>query len=101
MQTRNLVGGGWCGNGGQTFDVRNPATDEVIGSVPDGDGELARAAIEAAAEAFPGWRARPAAQRAELLLTLARLIHRDADRLAQLMTVEQGKPLKEARGEVV
>lgn len=101
MQTQNLIGGQWVGAAdGSNFDVRDPATDEVIAQVPRGGAHETRQAIDAAAEAFPEWSARAAIDRFRVLRKLADLIMRDQERLAQLMTAEQGKPLAEARGEV-
>lgn len=101
MQTHNLIAGQWTAAAdGATIDVTNPATDEVIASVPRCGRDETRRAIEAAHAALPAWRARPAHERGALLRTLAGLMMRDADRLARLMTLEQGKPLAEARGEI-
>lgn len=101
VQDRNLIGGEWVGAGsGETFEVRDPATDEVIASVPKCGRAETNQAIEAAAEAFVDWRARPAIERYKLLRRTADLMMRDQDRLARLMTMEQGKPLAEAKGEV-
>ncbi|MCB9840265.1 MAG: NAD-dependent succinate-semialdehyde dehydrogenase [Phycisphaeraceae bacterium] len=85
---------------GNTFPVTDPATDKAIASVPDcGSAETWRA-IEAAAAALPEWRTRPAPARARVLRTMGDLMLRDQDRLAAIMTAEQGKPLAEARGEI-
>lgn len=102
IQTRNLIGGSWVSAASaREFDVRDPATDDVIARVPDcGAGET-RAAIDAAALAFTAWAARPAHERGAMLRRLSDLMLRDRDRLAHLMTREQGKPLAEARGEIV
>ncbi|MCA9293968.1 MAG: NAD-dependent succinate-semialdehyde dehydrogenase [Phycisphaerales bacterium] len=101
VQTKNLVNGQWIdADSGATFAVTNPANDEVIAHVPNvGQAETTRA-IDAAALAKPAWAHRPAHERATLLRDLARLMRRDTDRLARLMTLEQGKPLAEARGEI-
>jgi len=101
MQTRNLIGGRWVGaaDGGE-FDVVDPATDAVIATVPRGGTRETSQAIDAAAEAFPAWAARTGWERCRLLRKLADLIMRDQERLARLMTAEQGKPLAEAKGEV-
>ncbi len=102
IETRNLVGGEWIAAlDGATLDVTNPATDELIARVPSCGTAETRAAIEAAAAAFPEWSARPAAARAAPLLALASLMRSEVDRLARLLTREQGKPLAEARGEIV
>ena len=101
MQTRNLIGDDWIdASDGGSITVRNPATDEVLAEVPDCGEEETRRAIDAAADALPDWRARPADERADLLRTLAGLMARDEERLAELMTREQGKPLSESRGEI-
>ncbi len=101
MQTLNLIAGDWVSaDSGATFDVLNPATDEVVASVPEcGAAETGRA-IDAAHEAFLSWRDVPAHERAGKLRTLFDLMRRDADRLASLMTAEQGKPIAESKGEI-
>ena len=98
MQTRNLIDGQWVG--GEGLDVFDPATDEHIASVPAAGRDEAHAAIDAAATAFQPWSTRPAHERAALLHSLAALMLRDQDRLASLLTAEQGKPLAEARAEI-
>lgn len=101
MQTRNLIDGEWRdAPQGATFEVTNPATDEVIAQVPDSGAEQAQAAIAAARAALPGWRSLPAAERAGPLTRLAELMLEGRDALAVLLTREQGKPLAEARGEI-
>ncbi|MFG0325862.1 MAG: NAD-dependent succinate-semialdehyde dehydrogenase [Phycisphaerales bacterium JB037] len=100
METRNLIDNQWIASEDQ-LSVFNPATDEPIATVPGGKGdERARAAIDAAWLARQAWAARPASERGALIARLAEFMHRDADRLARLMTREQGKPLAEARGEI-
>ncbi|PRH88045.1 succinate-semialdehyde dehydrogenase (NADP(+)) [Labrys okinawensis] len=96
------VNGQWiAADSGKTVPVTNPATGELIGSVPDcGKDETARA-IAAADAAFPAWRAKTAKERAKILHKLADLIEANAEALGVLLTVEQGKSLTEARGEVV
>ncbi len=97
----SFIAGQWVGaDSGTTVDVTDPATGEVIGTVPNCGVAETRRAIEAAAAAQPAWAARPAAERAEILHRLARIIRDNSDELAMLLTVEQGKPLAEARGEV-
>ncbi len=97
----NLIGGEWVGaDSRKTIAVKDPATGEVIGTVPDcGRAETARA-IEAAYAAYPAWRAKTAADRAQALRKLAALIEENKEELAMLLTTEQGKPLADARGEV-
>ncbi|MEQ8771121.1 MAG: NAD-dependent succinate-semialdehyde dehydrogenase [Phycisphaerales bacterium] len=101
MQTQNLIGGTWTsGAGGGEIAVVNPANNAEIARVPDVGGDGARAAIGAAWDAQTAWAARTAADRGELVARLAGLMRRDTDRLARLMTTEQGKPLAESRGEI-
>ena len=96
-----LIGGQWRAAGsGRTLDVIDPATQEAIGAVPDADGADTRAAVEAAAAAFGGWRARTAAERAALLEAWHALMLEHVEDLALILTREQGKPLAEARGEI-
>jgi succinate-semialdehyde dehydrogenase/glutarate-semialdehyde dehydrogenase len=87
--------------GGETFEVRNPATGEVISEVPRMGVVETRRAIEAAADAFPHWGALLARERAQILRRWADLIVEHVDDLAHLLTAEQGKPLAEARAEIV
>ncbi|MCG8545407.1 MAG: aldehyde dehydrogenase family protein, partial [Alphaproteobacteria bacterium] len=82
------------------FDVLNPATGEIIGSVPDGDGDDAAAAIDAAARAFPAWSGLTAYQRSEYLYRAYQIMMERKEDLARTMTQEQGKPLRAARNEV-
>jgi succinate-semialdehyde dehydrogenase/glutarate-semialdehyde dehydrogenase len=86
---------------GETLEVTNPATAEVIGTVPRmGSGETRRA-IEAAHAAWPGWRNKTAGERSTILRRWAELMIENQDDLGVLMTAEQGKPLAEAKGEIV
>ncbi|NDJ56161.1 NAD-dependent succinate-semialdehyde dehydrogenase [Enterobacteriaceae bacterium 4M9] len=99
LRTGYLVNGEWHALE-ETFDVLNPATGEVIAKVAKAGKQETQAAIDAAARAFPGWRAKTAKARSEILNRWYQLIIDNKDWLAQLMTAEQGKPLKEAAGEV-
>ena len=85
---------------GERFSVTNPATGELIGDAPAGDERDAARAIEAADAAFAGWASTTAYERAELLYRAWQLMTDRSDELAQLMTTEQGKPLKASRNEV-
>ncbi len=97
----NFVAGRWiAADGGKTVEVTDPATGETIGTVPNCGKAETKRAIEAAHAAQPAWAAKTAAERAEILHTLARLIRENREELAMLLTVEQGKPLAELRGEV-
>ncbi len=84
----------------RTFPVFDPATGEEIGQVPDGSRDEARAAIAAAAEAFPAWAALTAYQRSAVLYEAHQLMRERTEDLAKLMSEEQGKPLRAARFEV-
>ncbi|MEJ5063226.1 NAD-dependent succinate-semialdehyde dehydrogenase [Erwinia sp. MYb375] len=99
FQTGFLVNGRWQ-QATSTFDVLNPATGEVIAQVAKAGKTETEQAIAAAAAAFPGWRAQTAKQRAEILQRWYQLILENKAWLGRLMTAEQGKPLKEAEGEV-
>ena len=97
-----LVDGKWVeATFGRTLPVHNPATGEVLGSVPAFGPTETRVAIEAAHRAFPAWRALTAKERAGILRRLYELMLANADDLALIMTSEQCKPLAEAKGEVL
>ncbi len=96
-----LIGGEWVAAGsGERFDVTNPATGDVVGSMPDAAQEDIEAAIDAAADALDGWKSLPAIERARVLRRAADVIRERKDEIAAVMTAEQGKPLAEAAGEV-
>jgi succinate-semialdehyde dehydrogenase/glutarate-semialdehyde dehydrogenase len=102
FRDRAYLDGAWVeADNRARFDVDNPATGEVIGSVPNLGPAETRRAIEAANAALPAWRSRPAKERSAILRKWYELILANADDLALLMTTEQGKPLAEAKGEVV
>jgi aldehyde dehydrogenase (NAD+) len=100
---RNYVGGEWRESAsGETYEKRNPwRPSEVTGVYPASDVEDARAAVDAAREAFPAWAGLPAAQRAAFFGKAADAIEARAERIAQDMTAEMGKPLREARLEAL
>lgn len=83
-----------------TFEVTNPATGEVIAKVAKAGKKETEEAIAAASRAFPAWRAKTAKERSTILYRWYELIIENKTWLGQLMTAEQGKPLKEAEGEV-
>jgi succinate-semialdehyde dehydrogenase / glutarate-semialdehyde dehydrogenase len=87
-------------SGPAAIDVDNPATGEIVGRVPRLGASETRRAIDAANRAWPAWRAKPAKERAAVLRRWFDLVMANQEDLAQLMTVEQGKPLAESRGEV-
>src|SRR5438876_826308 len=85
---------------GATTNVDNPATGEILGTVPKLGAAETRAAIDAANKAFPAWSKRTGKERAAILRRWFDLMMENQDDLARLMTLEQGKPLTESRGEV-
>jgi succinate-semialdehyde dehydrogenase/glutarate-semialdehyde dehydrogenase len=96
-----LIGGAWrVAASGATFAVDNPASGALLAHVPDAGAAESAAAIEAAAAAQPAWAATPAPQRAAILRRAAALMLERQERLATIMTLEQGKPLSESRGEI-
>jgi succinate-semialdehyde dehydrogenase/glutarate-semialdehyde dehydrogenase len=96
------VDGNWVNaSSDATVGVDNPATGEVIGTVPKFGAAETRNAIEAANRAFPEWRKKTAKERAAVLRRWYDLMIANQEDLARLMTIEQGKPLVESRGEVV
>jgi succinate-semialdehyde dehydrogenase / glutarate-semialdehyde dehydrogenase len=96
-----LIDGSWqSARSGATFAVTNPATGEQIGEVADGGYDDAVAAIQSAAAAFPAWSGRTAYERAAVLQRAHTLMMDRQEDLAQLMTSEQGKPIRAARIEV-
>jgi succinate-semialdehyde dehydrogenase / glutarate-semialdehyde dehydrogenase len=97
------LAGAWtkAAEGGETFEVTNPSTGEVLAVLPDCGVSEARRAIAAAAEAQVAWAAKTGKERAAILRQLYELMVANADDLAAIMTAEQGKPLAEARGEVL
>ncbi len=95
------IDGQWVGaDSGETQEVNNPASGDVMGTVPKMGAEETRRAIEAAERAWPAWRAKTAKERAAVLRRWFELMMENQDDLAVLMTMEQGKPLAEAKGEI-
>ena len=95
------IDGAWVdADNGQTLKVNNPATNEIIGSVPKMGAAETRRAIEAADRALPAWRALTAKERANKLRRWFELMIEHQDDLGRLLTQEQGKPLAEAKGEI-
>ena len=101
VPTRLLIGGEWVdATGGATFEVTNPATEQVLTSIADGTPADGGRALAAAAAAQAGWRATEPRVRAEILRSAFELLTERADDFARLMTLEMGKALGEAKGEV-
>ena len=94
-------GGQWQeSDSGRWLDVDNPASGEIIGRVPNCDGKDTQKAIAEAEKGLKIWRIKPAAERSDILYRWYQLMLDNSDDLAAIMTLEQGKPLAEARGEV-
>jgi len=95
------IDGQWqAGKTGKRFAVTDPATGETIAEVADCNADDATAAVEAAQKAFPAWRSKTAKERAAILRRWFDLMMENQDDLGAIMTSEQGKPLKEAKGEI-
>ena len=100
IRSSNFIAGQWTAFPGPLMDVTNPATGAVITSVPDSGAAEARAALDAAHAAFPTWRKVPAKQRAAIIKRWNDLVLAHQDDLGALISLEQGKPLAEGKGEV-
>ncbi len=101
LRTGAFVAGAWTtADGGETFDVRNPATGELVAAVARCGAAETRRAIEAAESAQVDWRARTAKERAVVLRRLYELMMLHQEDLARILTAEMGKPIAEARGEI-
>ncbi|MDD0838192.1 NAD-dependent succinate-semialdehyde dehydrogenase [Curvibacter sp. HBC61] len=107
LRTHHFINGQWvAGRSGLALPVHNPALhptrpEALIAQVPDGNAADAQAALDAASAAFKLWRVRPAKERAQALKRWHALLLQHQDDLARLISLEQGKPLAEARGEVL
>ena len=99
---RNFIGGKWIESASsRTVENINPAdTDDVIGTIRQATREEARAAVEAASDAFRGWRATPAPARGKIGARAARLMEEHKEELSQILTREEGKTISESRGEL-
>ncbi len=101
LRGQAFINGIWCdADDGGRFDVANPASGAVLGQVPAMGGAETARAIAAANAALPAWKARTAKDRASLMMRWHDLILAAKEDLARLLTLEQGKPLNEARGEI-
>jgi aldehyde dehydrogenase (NAD+) len=100
-QVQLYIGGEWRPAHDQaTFDVLNPATRERMAQAARGTPEDAKAAVDAAEAAFPQWAATPAPQRAEILFRVGEMIREQRDELGRMLTLEEGKALREAVAEI-
>ena len=101
LRQQACIGGHWCAADSiQTITVYNPANAQTLGTVPNMSATETQRAIQAAHHALPDWRSKTAAQRGLILRRWFELMLEHQDDLALLMTLEQGKPLAEARGEI-
>jgi len=101
LRSQCYVGGQWVNaDSSETFDILNPATGEVVSTVPRFGADETRRAIERANAALPGWRAKTAKERSVILKKWHALILENLEDLALLITMEQGKPLSESQGEI-
>ena len=102
LKNKGLIGGQWVdAESGKRFAVTDPASGATVVEVADMGRAETKRAIDAAAAALPGWRGKTAKERSAILRRWNDLLIAHADDLAMLMTTEQGKPLAEARGEVL
>ncbi|MBD8665675.1 NAD-dependent succinate-semialdehyde dehydrogenase [Rhizobium sp. CFBP 8752] len=102
LKSSGYIDGVWTQGGSrQMFDVLNPATGEVLASLPDMGADDTKTAIDAAYAAQPAWAARPAKERAFILRAWFDLMIANADELATILTAEMGKPFAEALGEIL
>src|SRR4030095_15820521 len=99
---RNFINGEWIESASSKVAKNvNPAnTDDVLGTVKQATREEARAAVEAASNAFRGWRGTPAPSRGKIVARAARLMEEHKEELAQILTREEGKTITESRGEL-
>merc|ERR1719277_399237 len=101
LKDKTFINGQWvAAQSGATFNVHNPATGELIGSVPDMTAQDADTALSAAHEAFSKWKRTTAKHRCGLLRRWFELVKSNTEALGELLTLEQGKPLVEGRGEI-
>ncbi|MFO0810076.1 MAG: NAD-dependent succinate-semialdehyde dehydrogenase [Gemmataceae bacterium] len=102
MQTNLLINGEWCpADDRKTLGVINPATEEIVADVAYAGRTETKRAVDAAAKAMPAWAKATPYERAKVLKKTADLMRARADAIAKTMTLEQGKPLAEAKGEVL
>nr|XP_048335087.1 uncharacterized protein LOC107425045 isoform X2 [Ziziphus jujuba var. spinosa] len=102
LKVPNFIGGKFVDSQGcSIIDVINPATQEVVSQVPISTYEEFKAAVSSAKQAFPSWKNTPITIRQRIMFKLQELIRRDIDKLAMSITIEQGKTLKGAQGDVL
>lgn len=101
MEGKLYINGNWIGEELPKINVFNPATGDLLGTVPNAGMTEMRQAIDAADKAFKSWSKTTAYERSAYLKKLDHLMHAHSDELAELITLEMGKPLQEAKGEVL
>src|SRR3954470_12083591 len=101
VPTQQFIGGSWRGGSAGSFEVLDPSSGELICEVPRAGADDVAAAVSAAAEALPGWSATAPRERAEVLRRAFELMIERKEQIAYLMSLEMGKSLTDARGEVV
>lgn len=102
LRDQNFIGGKWvAASSGKTFEVTNPVNDKVIGIAQDSTPVDAENAIEIASNSFRNWADLPAKEKGIKLKILLKLVNAHSDELAKIITAECGKPLAEAKGEVM
>lgn len=100
--TKNFINGQFLKSSSYKYiDVPDPATNKIVTRVPESTPDELKAAVEAAKQAFPAWRKTTILHRQQIMFKLVALIRRDWDRLAASITLEQGKTLADARGDVL
>ncbi len=101
LKEANFIGGKWVSaDDGRTYEVIDPATEKLIGRIPWVSAQETHRAIDAAQAAFTSWSLTTAAHRAELLHRMAKIVRDNQETFATMLTLEQGKPLAEARTEM-
>jgi succinate-semialdehyde dehydrogenase/glutarate-semialdehyde dehydrogenase len=98
---QNYINGQWVNaDSGKTINVDNPATGEILGTIPNAGGAETKRAIEAAHAAWEGWRSMSAIERSNILRKWTALMTQHIDDLCRILTTEQGKPLEQAKAEI-
>lgn len=100
VKNGSYINGQWHADSAETFEVKNPATNDIICVLSSAGSDDTKRAVDAAVAAMPEWRAKTAKQRAKILRNWFELIMQNQDDLAAILTAEQGKPLAEACGEI-
>lgn len=100
VETRLYINGKWLDGSEDPIAIINPATGDTLAKVQAGGKKEVKSAIKAANDAFSEWSEKSPAERATLMNKMADLVEEDSERLAKIMTMEQGKPLTQAKGEI-